>query len=144
MVGARFRGKTATTLSRSSIGQDRQSYRLTDKAYGVPRTRSVLVNHGEDVMAVLDTVPKGSRVRNVWHLARELSTVSNSGGRVVVKDKAGWKATLVQISMPSCKPVSGLKVVSGQQNPYQGWVSPPTCRRSPPPRSSPPRPHGRC
>ncbi|MGW3366044.1 heparinase II/III domain-containing protein [Streptosporangium canum] len=124
VVGAGFRNRTATALSRSSIGESRQSYRLTDRAYGVPRTRSVLVNHEEDVMAVLDMVPKGSRVRNLWHFAPDLSTVSNSGGRVVVKDKVGWKATLVQVAMPSCKPVSGLKVVRGQQSPYQGWVSP--------------------
>ncbi len=124
VVGAGFRGGTATALSRSSIGRDRQSYRLTDRAYGVPRTRSVLVNHERDVMAVLDTVPRGSGVSNVWHFARELSTVSNDGGRVVVKDRTGWKATLVQLSMPSCRPVSGLRVVSGQLNPYQGWVSP--------------------
>ncbi|GAB2450023.1 hypothetical protein GCM10027187_16950 [Streptosporangium sandarakinum] len=123
VVGRPFRGRTATALSRSSIGGDRQSYRLTDRAYGVPRTRSVLVNHGRDVMAVLDTAPKGSKISTTWHLASELSTVSASGGRVVVKDKAGWKATLAQVSMPSCKPVSGLKVIRGQRNPYQGWVS---------------------
>jgi hypothetical protein len=133
VVGARFRNKTATVLSRSSIGEDRQSYRLTDKAYGVSRTRSVLVNHREDVMAVLDTVPKGSRVSNVWHFARELSAVSNAGGSVVVKDPKGWKATLVQISMPSCKPVSGLKVVRGQQSPYQGWISPAYLQKQPAP-----------
>ncbi|WP_440069081.1 heparinase II/III family protein [Streptosporangium sp. OZ121] len=133
VAGARFRGKTATALSKSSIGQDRQSYRLTDKAYGVPRTRSVLVNHRQDVMAVLDTVPKGSKVRNVWHFSRDLSTVSSGGGQVVVKDKAGWKATLAQVSMPSCRPVSGLKVVRGQKNPYQGWVSSAYLQRHPAP-----------
>ena len=133
VAGARFRGKTATTLSRSSIGSERQSYRLTDRAYGVPRTRSVLVNHGQDLMAVLDTVPKGSSVGNIWHFSRDLSTVSNSGGQVVVKDKAGWKATLLQVSMPSCKPVGGLKVVNGQKNPYQGWVSSAYLTRHPAP-----------
>ena len=129
VVGAAFRARTATTLSSSSIRDGRQSYRLTDRAYGVPRTRSVLVNHEQDVMAVLDTVPRGSRVGNVWHLARELSTVSNAGGRIVVKDKTGWKATLVQLSMPSCRPVDGLRVVQGRQNPYQGWVSPAYLRK---------------
>ncbi|WP_433244051.1 heparinase II/III domain-containing protein [Streptosporangium sp. CA-135522] len=133
VVGAAFRNRTATTLSRSSIKKDRQSYRLTDRAYGVPRTRSVLVNHEQDVMAVLDTVPKGSRVSNLWHFAPELTTVSNSGGKVVLKDKAGWKATLVQVSMPSCEPVSGLTVVRGRQNPYQGWVSPAYLRKQPAP-----------
>lgn len=133
VAGARFRDRTATALSASSIGDERQTYRLTDRAYGVPRTRSVLVNHEQDVMAVLDTVPKGSRVENVWHFARELSTVSNGGGRVVVKDKTGWKATLVQLAMPSCAPVGGQRVVRGGQNPYQGWVSPGYLRRQPAP-----------
>ncbi|MFB9877113.1 heparinase II/III family protein [Planobispora siamensis] len=123
VAGARFRPGTSTALTGSSVGEDRQSFRLTDKAYGVPRTRSVLVNHGRDVMAVLDTVPKGSKVRTVWHLAADLSKVSSGGGRVVVKDKSGWKAALVQVAMPSCTPVTS-KVVRGASDPYQGWVSP--------------------
>ncbi|GII00654.1 hypothetical protein Pta02_26620 [Planobispora takensis] len=123
VAGARFRPRTATALTGSSVGEDRQSFRLTDRAYGVPRTRSVLVNHGQDVMAVLDTVPEGSKVRTVWHLAADLSKVSSGGGRVVVKDKSGWKATLVQVAMPSCTPVTS-KVVRGASGPYQGWVSP--------------------
>ncbi|MFI6507360.1 heparinase II/III family protein [Streptosporangium sp. NPDC050855] len=133
VAGARFRGGTATALSRSSIGQDRQSYRLTDRAYGVSRTRSVLVGHGRDVMVVLDTVPKGSRVGNLWHFSRDLSVVSNGGGRVVLKDEKGWKATLAQVSMPSCRPVGGLKVVRGAKNPYQGWVSSAYLQRHPAP-----------
>ncbi|MEU4830448.1 heparinase II/III family protein [Streptosporangium sp. NPDC023615] len=133
VAGARFRGGTASALSGSSIGRERQSYRLTDRAYGVPRTRSVLVGHGRDVMAVLDTVPKGSRVGSLWHFSRDLSVVSNGGGRVVLKDEKGWKATLAQVSMPSCEPVGGLKVVRGGKNPYQGWVSSAYMRRHPAP-----------
>ncbi|MEU9884865.1 heparinase II/III family protein [Sphaerisporangium sp. NPDC051011] len=124
VAGKPFRGRTATSLVRSSIGGDRQSYKLADKAYGVTRTRSVLVNHGDDVMAVLDTVPAGAKARSYWHLDPALTPVSTSGGRVVVKDKSGWKATVVQVAMPSCKPVSGQSVVRGRTNPYQGWISP--------------------
>ncbi|MCW2878749.1 MAG: hypothetical protein JWQ95_2849, partial [Sphaerisporangium sp.] len=124
VVGKPFRGRTATSLVGSSIKDDRQSYKLTDKAYGVTRTRSVLVNHGDDLMAVLDTVPSGARARSYWHLDPALTPVSTSGGQVVVKDKSGWKATLVQLAMPSCQPVSGQSVVRGQADPYQGWVSP--------------------
>ena len=36
--------------------------------------------------------------------------MSNSGGRVVVGD-AEWKASIVQLAMPSCKPVGGQRVV---------------------------------
>ncbi|MEV7964699.1 heparinase II/III family protein [Sphaerisporangium sp. NPDC088356] len=124
VVGKPFRGRTATSLTHSSIKDDRQSYKLTDKAYGVSRTRSVLVNHGDDLMAVLDTVPSGAQARSYWHLDPALTPVSTSGGQVVVKDKSGWKATLVQLAMPSCKPISGQSVVRGKTNPYQGWVSP--------------------
>ncbi|MFC4533646.1 heparinase II/III domain-containing protein [Sphaerisporangium dianthi] len=124
VVGKSFRGRTATSLTRSSIKDDRQSYKLTDKAYGVTRNRSVLVNHGDDVMAVYDTVASGAKARSYWHLDPALTPVSTSGGRVVVKDKSGWKATLAQIEMPSCKPISGQTVVRGRTNPYQGWISP--------------------
>ncbi|MFC4588366.1 heparinase II/III family protein [Sphaerisporangium corydalis] len=124
VVGKPFRGHTATKLVSSSVKDDRQSYKLTDKAYGVTRTRSVLVNHGEDLMAVLDTVPSGTRARSYWHLDPALSPVSTHGGRIVVKDKSGWKATLVQLAMPSCKPISGQSVVRGASSPFQGWISP--------------------
>nr|BFE82992.1 hypothetical protein GCM10020093_055930 [Planobispora longispora] len=143
VAGAGFRGGTRSSLTKSSIKDDRQSFQLTDRAYGVARTRSVLVNHGEDVMAVLDTVPRGSKVGTIWHFATDLSAASSDGGKVVVKDKSGWKAALVQVAMPSCKPVSS-KVVRGATNPYQGWVSPPTCASRPPPRWSPPPPPDRC
>ncbi|GIH78684.1 heparinase II/III domain-containing protein [Planobispora longispora] len=128
VAGAGFRGGTRSSLTKSSIKDDRQSFQLTDRAYGVARTRSVLVNHGEDVMAVLDTVPRGSKVGTIWHFATDLSAASSDGGKVVVKDKSGWKAALVQVAMPSCKPVSS-KVVRGATNPYQGWVSPAYLRK---------------
>ncbi|GGK70180.1 hypothetical protein Sme01_27870 [Sphaerisporangium melleum] len=124
VVGRPFRGRTATSLVGSSVKDGRQVYRFADKAYGVRRDRTVLVNHGDDLMAVLDTVPAGERIRGYWHLDPALTPVSTSGGRVVVKDKAGWKATLVQLAMPSCTPVGGQSVVRGQTGPYQGWVSP--------------------
>lgn len=124
VAGATFRPQVPTKLVKASIKADRQSYRLTDRAYGVSRTRSVLVNHGEDVMAVLDSVPAGKRVTTVWHFDHRLSAGKAAGGRVVVSDASGWKATLVQLAMPSCRPVAGLRVVKGAKNPIQGWVSP--------------------
>ncbi|GAA5041932.1 hypothetical protein HNP84_002266 [Thermocatellispora tengchongensis] len=133
VVGEAFRPRTATKLVKASTGGDRQSYRLTDRAYGVSRTRSVLVNHGSDVMAVLDSASGGREISNIWHFAHDLTTVSASGGAVVVKDGGGWKATLLQYALPSCKPVSGLKVVRGQTRPYQGWVSPAYLKKRPAP-----------
>lgn len=121
IVGRKFRGGTPTALVRTSLGKDRQSFTFTDKAYGVARKRSVLVNHGEDVMAVLDS--GGGKLRDLWHLDPALKVVSNADGRVVVAD-GDWKASIVQLAMPSCKPVGGQQVVRGQNSPIQGWVSP--------------------
>ncbi|WP_240196846.1 heparinase II/III family protein [Nonomuraea lactucae] len=119
VVGQGFRPRTATSLTKTSIGRDRQSFRLTDKAYGVGRTRSVLVNHGEDLMAVLDTASGGAKVRNLWRFAPSFKAVSNGGGRVVLSD-GKFTVTLLQLSA-SCEPVGGQKVERGGG---LGWVSP--------------------
>ncbi|WP_405143362.1 heparinase II/III family protein [Sphaerisporangium sp. NBC_01403] len=135
VAGARFRTGTPTALVSRSIGETRQSYRLSDHAYGVGRTRSVLVNHGADVLAVLDSVPAGSRVGPIWHFAPSLEVLSNQGGAVVFADKAstGWKATLVQLAMPSCRPLTGQSVQTGETAPYQGWISPSYLKETPAP-----------
>ncbi|MEV7806190.1 heparinase II/III family protein [Microbispora sp. NPDC088329] len=130
LVGRKFRGHTPTPLVAKSVRKDRQTFTVTDKAYGVPRKRSVLVNHREDVMAVLDS--GGGKLRNLWHLDPGLKVVSNEGGQIVVGD-GGWKASIVQLAMPSCKPVGGQRVVRGQTSPYQGWVSPGYMRKEPAP-----------
>ncbi|MEW9534087.1 heparinase II/III family protein [Microbispora sp. NPDC049125] len=128
VVGARFRGHTPTSLVRRSVGKERQSFTLTDRAYGVRRTRAVLVNHHQDVMAVLDT--GGAALRNLWHLDPSLKVVSSAKGTVVVAD-GSWRASLVQLTMPACKPIKGQRVVRGQTSPYQGWVSPAYMRKVP-------------
>lgn len=115
VVGERFRPRTASQLTKSSYGKDRQAYRLTDKAYGVSRTRSVLVNHDQDVMAVLDGTAKGKKIRNLWRFDPSLKVLSNDGGQVVLGD-GKFKVTLVQLSMPSCKRVGGQKI-------ERSWVS---------------------
>ncbi|HEX4817650.1 MAG TPA: heparinase II/III family protein [Nonomuraea sp.] len=123
VVGERFRPRTSSSLTRTSYGSDRQSFRLTDKAYGVSRTRSVLVNHGEDLMAVLDTASGGKKVRNLWRFAPSLKVVSRGGGKVVVKD-GKFAVTLLQFSGPpssGCDRVGGQKVERGGK---LGWASP--------------------
>ncbi|MEZ0074316.1 hypothetical protein ABH927_003676 [Planotetraspora sp. GP83] len=128
IVGRKLRGHTPTALTRRSIGKDRQSFTLTDRAYGVSRTRAVLVNHRQDVMAVLDTAK--SDLRNLWHLDTSLKVVSSGKGQVVVSDGA-WRATLVQLTLPSCTPIKGQRIVRGQTQPYQGWISPGYMRKVP-------------
>ena len=135
--GSAARRATAMSSPRSGrpaeLPADRQGLRRA-------RTRSVLVNHDEDVMAVLDTVPRAPRIRNLWHFARDsLKLVSNRGGRVVVKDKAGWTARWCSLDAVL---QAGERAEGGQRTaaiPTRAGSPPPTCRRSPPPRSSPPR-----
>ncbi|AQZ71329.1 hypothetical protein BKM31_53540 [[Actinomadura] parvosata subsp. kistnae] len=118
VVGATFRPRTSSKLVDTSYGKDRQAFKLTDKAYGVSRTRSVLVNHGEDLMAVLDTASGGKKVSTIWRFAPSLKVVSSGGGKVVLAD-GKFKVTLLQFS--SCDRVGGQKVERGGK---LGWVSP--------------------
>ncbi|MDP9870251.1 MULTISPECIES: heparinase II/III family protein [Streptosporangium] len=109
VVGAGFREGTAARLLQAATGPGRQSFRLTDDAYGVSRTRSVLVEHGGDLMAVLDTVPRGRQVRPLWHLGPGLDATAVAGGRVVLAD-GRWKASLLQLQLPACTPIGGQSV----------------------------------
>ncbi|GIH92299.1 heparinase II/III family protein [Planobispora siamensis] len=109
VVGAGFREGTATRLVGSSVAADRQCYRLTDDAYGVGRTRTVLVGHGADLMAVLDAVPAGSALRSLWHFAPSLTVAGGHDGRVVLAD-GDWRVTLAQLAFPSGLPVGGQAV----------------------------------
>ncbi|MFG1704642.1 heparinase II/III family protein [Nonomuraea sp. M3C6] len=118
VVGARFRPRTSSKLVGTKYGKDRQSFKVTDKAYGVSRTRSVLVNHGEDLMAVLDTASGGKKIRNMWRFDPSLKMLSDGGGKVVLGD-GKFKVTMVQLS--SCDRVGGQKVERGGK---LGWVSP--------------------
>ncbi|MFB9473365.1 heparinase II/III family protein [Nonomuraea salmonea] len=119
VVGARFRPRTASKLAKTSYGKDRQAFRLTDKAYGVSRTRSVLVDHGDDLMAVYDAASGGKKVRNIWRFAPSLKLISKGGGKVVLGD-GKFRVTLLQLDS-SCSRVGGQKVERGGK---LGWVSP--------------------
>ncbi|WP_230880060.1 heparinase II/III family protein [Planomonospora sp. ID67723] len=109
VVDAAFREGTATRLVSASTGARRQCFRLTDDAYGVRRTRSVLVNHGADLMAVLDEVPAGSALRSLWHFGPSLAVVSERDGGVVLAD-GKERVTLVQLSPDSGLPLDGQEV----------------------------------
>ncbi|GAA3153152.1 hypothetical protein GCM10010466_50180 [Planomonospora alba] len=107
--GATFREGTATRLVSASVGPERQCFRLADDAYGVRRTRSVLVCHGADLMAVLDEVPAGSVLRSLWHFDPSLTAVSVRAGRVVLAD-GERRVTLVQLHPASGLPLDGQEV----------------------------------
>ncbi|NUR92026.1 MAG: hypothetical protein HOY71_48815 [Nonomuraea sp.] len=100
--GGDFRPGTATRLVGSEIGPSRQVYELADDAYGVTRTRRVLVRHGDDLMAVRDSVASGT-LRSLWHFDPSLRVISRSEGAVVLGD-GDWRVTLLQT------PAAGLSV----------------------------------
>ncbi|MEU7000972.1 heparinase II/III family protein [Nonomuraea sp. NPDC046570] len=114
--GRAFREGTATRLTRTAIGVKRQFFDLEDTAYGVSRTRKVLVNHGADLMAVRDAVKDGARLRTLWHFAPGLRVTANRGGTVVLADGA-WRVTLTQFALPSCRPLGGQSVRRGEISP---------------------------
>ncbi|GLW09628.1 hypothetical protein Misp01_47570 [Microtetraspora sp. NBRC 13810] len=95
VVTGNFRPGTATRLVSSAIEPVRQTYELADDAYGVTRTRWVLVNHGPDLMVVHDSVPAGSTLRSMWHFDPALKVVSRRDGVVVLGD-GDWRVSLVQ------------------------------------------------
>jgi hypothetical protein len=115
VVGADFRAGTATRLDAADVGGSRQSFRLSDDAYGVRRTREVLVSHGSDLMAVLDTVPEGYTVRGLWHFDPSLRLVGRRDGVVVLGDDAR-RVTLLQLTTDG-RPVGGQTVRRGTISP---------------------------
>ncbi|MFB9963380.1 heparinase II/III domain-containing protein [Sinosporangium siamense] len=109
VVDAEFRESVPTHLTASSAEPGRQSFTLSDDAYGARRTRSVLVDHGLGAMVVHDTVETGSMLRTLWHVAPGLAVLSARNGRVVL-GKGDWRASITQLAPPSGKRLTGQEV----------------------------------
>ncbi|MEU0572226.1 heparinase II/III family protein [Nonomuraea sp. NPDC005983] len=116
VTGAEFRPGTATRLAGSAMGASRQSFRLADDAYGVRRTREVLVSHGADLMAVLDEAPAGHTMRSLWHFHPSLRLVSRRDGVLVLGD-GDWRVSLLQLAVPQARPVAGQTARPGRVSP---------------------------
>jgi hypothetical protein len=95
IVAGGFRPGTPTRLVGSSIGPSSQEYELADEAYGLTRTRRVLVSHGADLLAVHDSVPSGT-LRSLWHFDPQLKVVARRPGVVVLGD-GSWRVTLLHL-----------------------------------------------
>jgi len=112
VTGADFRPGTATRLTGSASGPSQQSFTLEDEAYGGRRHREVLVNHGPDLMAVLDTAPAGKTMRSLWHFDPSLKLISTRDGEVVLGD-GDRRVTLLQRTIPDCRRATGQTVRPG-------------------------------
>ena len=110
--GAEFRPGTPTRLTRAVVGPDRQCFELADDAYGVRRTRAVLVHHGPDLLAVLDSAAPGSVLRSVWHFAPALDVEAERPDGLVLGGSGGPVA-FVQLAVPGLEAAAGREVGTG-------------------------------
>ncbi|GAA2840672.1 heparinase II/III domain-containing protein [Kribbella solani] len=116
-------GHPETKLVRSAIKPTSEFYELNDSpGAGIDRTRGVLMLKDPDLMVVLDrgTSEADENYSTLWHLPADQKVVV-SGNDWVVARKPGdtVKTTLLQI--PFQQATTPIEVVSGQQDPIQGW-----------------------
>ncbi|WP_432883451.1 heparinase II/III domain-containing protein [Kribbella sp. CA-245084] len=116
-------GHPETRLTRSSIGATSEFYELHDSpGPGIDRTRGVLVLKDPDLMVVLDRGTSGSDedYSTLWHLPSDQKVVVSGNDRAVaLKPGDRVKTTLLQI--PFQQQTTPIEVVSGAQDPIQGW-----------------------
>ncbi|MFD3402548.1 heparinase II/III family protein [Kribbella sp. NPDC058693] len=116
-------GHPETKLTRSSIGATSEFYELHDSlGAGLDRTRGVLVLKDPDLMVVLDrgTSSSDQDYSTLWHLPSDQKVVVSGNDRAVAaKPGDRVKTTLLQI--PFQQQTTPIEVVSGSQDPIQGW-----------------------
>ncbi|MBO3752009.1 heparinase II/III family protein [Streptosporangiaceae bacterium NEAU-GS5] len=101
VADAAFRPGRATALLESSVGPARQSYTLSDRAYGLRRAREIIVSHGPDLLAVRDSVAGPAVLRSRWHFHPSLRVLAQRDGIVILGDVSGdedRRVTLAQLS----------------------------------------------
>ncbi|MGH3260017.1 MAG: hypothetical protein ACRDOU_32225, partial [Streptosporangiaceae bacterium] len=124
MPGVPFDSSAPTSLIHQSIGAQGQFFEFYDTAFGGrPRYRSVYVDQDPDLVLVFDRASGASSYEQLWHLDPGLSvtTVTRS---YAIANASGTQLEIRQIPLPGqVIPAGSTRVVEGQVNPYQGWVS---------------------
>lgn len=125
----RFLWDAETRLTDHTVESTHQSFDLFDRPYrGVDRRRSVLVSHEPAVIVVRDNLTGGPYTfRQLWHLPSDLAVRIAEGG-ATASDADGDVALHIRQLGPA-----DLSVVSGQTDPWQGWVSNGPDHRAPAP-----------
>ncbi|GAA1550230.1 hypothetical protein GCM10009804_03540 [Kribbella hippodromi] len=117
------KGHPETKLVRSAIKPTSEFYELRDSpGTGIDRTRGVLMLKDPDVMVVLDrgTSEADENYSTLWHLPADQKVVVNGSDSAVARAAGdAVKTTLLQI--PFQQETTPIEVVSGQQDPVQGW-----------------------
>jgi Heparinase II/III-like protein len=124
MPGVAFDPSASTSLIRQSIGADGQFFEFYDTAFGGrPRYRSVYVDQDPNLVLVFDRASGAGSYQQLWHLDPGL-TVTTVTRSYAVATAPGTQLEIRQIPLPGQQiPAGSTRVVRGQVNPYQGWVS---------------------
>jgi Heparinase II/III-like protein len=134
MPGVPFSTAAPTALTRQDIGPDDQFFEFADTAFGShPRERSVYIDQEPDLVLALDRASGAPSYQQQWHLdpALTVTTVSRS---YAVAAAPGTQLEIRQIPLPGqIIPRGSTRVVRGQTDPYQGWVSRQVLQRTPAP-----------
>ncbi len=134
MPGVPFDPSARTSLIRQSLGAPGQFFEFSDTAFGGrPRYRSVYVDQNPDLVLVFDRASGAPRYTQLWHLDPGL-TVTAVRSSYAIATAPGTQLEISQIPLPGqVIPAGSTRVVQGQVNPYQGWVSHSALRRTPAP-----------
>lgn len=134
MPGVPFSGAAPTDLIRQVIGPDGQFFEFTDTAFGGNRRdRSVYVCQHPDLVLVFDRASGAASYQQLWHLDPDL-TVTKVSRSYAVATAPGTQLEIRQIPLPGqAIPPGSTRVIRGQINPYQGWVSHQMLQRIPAP-----------
>ena len=124
MPGVPFSATAGTTLIRRAIGPSGQFFEFTDTAFGGhPRDRSIYISQRPDLMVVLDRAGGAPLYQQLWHLDPGL-TVTKVQPSYAVAAAPGTRLWIRQVALPGqVIPPGSTRVIRGQANPDQGWVS---------------------
>ena len=134
MPGVPFNPAAPTSLVSQDIGATAQFYEFTDAAFGGDvRNRSVYISQAPDFVVVFDRASGAAEYQQLWHLDPGL-TVRSVGAADAIATAPGTELEILQVPLPGqVIPPGSTQVVTGQTNPYQGWVSRAQNQREPAP-----------
>jgi Heparinase II/III-like protein len=134
MPGVPFDPSAPTSLVSQDIGATAQFYEFTDTAFGGDvRDRSVYISQAPGFVVVFDRASGAGEYQQLWHLDPGL-TVRSVGTADAIATAPGTELEILQVPLPGqVIPAGSTQVVTGQVNPYQGWVSRGQNQRQPAP-----------
>ena len=134
MPGVPFNPAAPTAMVSQDVGATAQFYEFTDTAFGGNvRNRSVYISQSPDFIVVFDRASGAGEYQQLWHLDPAL-TVQTVTATTATATAPGTELEILQVPLPGqVIPPGSTQVVTGQTNPYQGWVSRGQNQREPAP-----------